>query len=257
MLRTTLLAGLAVGALTLSGCAGFFGSPGPTPQAISAQAAALIAPSRPAADLQRDAGRHTADTLLFTRVGPGWKVADLATGGGYFARLFSETVGPEGHVTAWQIGEFLNFGSYATDLKTLDDAYANVSTSEAKAGALDLPDGLDLVFTSQNYHDFHLPMLGEGAAASINAEVFRSLKPGGLYVIIDHSALAGAGLGVANELHRIDIEDVKREVRAAGFVLDGSSDVLANPDDPRTANVFDEGIRGRTDQFMLRFRKPG
>ena len=91
----------------------------------------------------------------------------------------------------------------------------------------------------------------------MNTAVFNALKPGGLYVIIDHHAVAGSDLSAANSLHRIDIEAVKREVQAAGFVLDGESDILANPADPRTASVFDPSIRGKTSQFMLRFRKPG
>jgi predicted methyltransferase len=82
------------------------------------------------------------------------------------------------------------------------------------------------------------------------------LKPGGLYVIIDHAAAAGSGTSAANTLHRIDPDAVRREVEAAGFVFEGSSDVLRNPADPRTANVFDPAIRGRTDQFALKFRKP-
>ena len=94
-------------------------------------------------------------------------------------------------------------------------------------------------------------------AARVNAAVFRALKPGGLYVVIDHHAVAGAPLSAADTVHRIDSAAVKREVQAAGFVLDGESDILANTADPLTASVFDASIRGRTSQFMLRFRKPG
>ncbi|MGZ9100571.1 MAG: class I SAM-dependent methyltransferase, partial [Brevundimonas sp.] len=93
--------------------------------------------------------------------------------------------------------------------------------------------------------------------ARVNAAVFRALRPGGLYVVIDHHAAAGAPLTAADTVHRIDVAAVKREVLAAGFVLDGESDILANAADPLTASVFDASIRGRTSQFMLRFRKPG
>ena len=91
----------------------------------------------------------------------------------------------------------------------------------------------------------------------IKSQGGRALKPGGLYVVIDHHAVAGSPLTSANSVHRIDIDAVKREVMAAGFVLDGESDILASAADPRTASVFDGSIRGRTSQFMLRFRKPG
>ena len=121
-------------------------------------------------------------------------------------------------------------------------------------------EGSDLT-VSEAYHrgvsDVASPQTPEAdTAARVNAAVFEALKPGGLYVIIDHHAVAGSPLTAANTVHRIDIEAVKREVLAAGFVLDGESDLLANAADPRTANVFDGTIRGRTSQFMLRFRKP-
>jgi predicted methyltransferase len=110
------------------------------------------------------------------------------------------------------------------------------------------------VFTAQNYHDLHnFPGL---SVAAFNKSVFDSLKPGGLFVVLDHSAPAGSGVSDTNTLHRIDVDAVKTEVMAAGFEFVASSDVLANPADPRTANVFDPSIRGKTDQFILKFRKP-
>ena len=126
-----------------------------------------------------------------------------------------------------------------------------------KFRAPEFPAGLDLVFTAQNYHDLHMGVFPGDTAEKVNAAVFQALKPGGLYVIIDHHAAAGSGHSAADGLHRMDVEAVKREVQAAGFVLDGESDVLVRTDDPMTANVFDPSIRGRTSQFMLRFRKPG
>ncbi len=100
-------------------------------------------------------------------------------------------------------------------------------------------------------------MVPADTAARINAAAFAALNPGGLYVVIDHVAAAGSDLSVADQLHRIDPDSVRAEVEAAGFVLDAQDDALINPDDPLTANVFDPAIRGRTSQFMLRFRKPG
>ena len=126
-----------------------------------------------------------------------------------------------------------------------------------RVAELDLPaNSLDLVFTAQNYHDFHLQPFPADTAARVNAEVFEALRPGGAYVVIDHYAADGSGWGPADSLHRADRAALIAEVEAAGFVLEAESDLLRNPDDPRTANVFDESIRGRTDQFVLRFVKP-
>lgn len=257
-LRHTLLAGLAAVSMTLAACATIGPNAPLSDEAVAAQSAAIAASSRPQADRDRDVARRAAETLAFSRVEPGWRVADLMTGGGYFARLFAETVGSEGRVYAWQAGEFIAYqASYGDGLRAVDAAYETVTGTDQKAVDLVLPENLDLVFTAQNYHDLHLPSFPAGTADHVNRAVFNALKPGGLYVVIDHSATSGAGLGVAGGLHRIDIADVKREVLAAGFVLDAESEALANPADPRSASVFDDSIKGQTDQFMLRFRKPG
>lgn len=225
--------------------------------ASQAYADALASPIRTGADVDRDEARHAAETLAFARVGPGQKIGDMIMGGGYFTRLFSAAVGPEGQVVAWQPAEFIGFqASYAEALA----AAAALDNVEALSGAIGdpaWPRGLDLIFTAQNYHDLHLAAFPEDTAAKVNAAAYRALKPGGLYVIIDHAAATGAGPYAPDTLHRIDVDQVRREVEAAGFVLDGASDLLVRTDDPLTANVFDPSIRGRTSQFMLRFRKPG
>jgi predicted methyltransferase len=219
-------------------------------------AAALASPVRTDEDRGRDAARHTAETLAFAGVQPGWKVADMIIGGGYFTRAFAAAVGPDGHVTAWQPDEFIGFQASYGEALTAADALPNVDGVHTAIGAPAFPSGLDLVFTAQNYHDLHLRPFAADTAAKVNAAVFAALKPGGYYVIIDHDAVAGSDLSVAHTLHRIDRATLIAEVEAAGFVLDGQSDILANPADPRTANVFDASIRGHTSQFMLRFRKP-
>ena len=221
-------------------------------------AAALADPGRPAADVERDAARRAAEILAFTGVEPGDHVADLVIGGGYFTRLFSVAVGPDGRVTAWQPGEFVSFqASNGLQLPEVDAAFDSDAGMESPFAELDLPaNSLDLVFTAQNYHDFHLQPFPADTAARVNAEVFEALRPGGAYVVIDHYAADGSGWGPADSLHRADRAALIAEVEAAGFVLEAESDLLRNPDDPRTANVFDESIRGRTDQFVLRFVKP-
>lgn len=140
---------------------------------------------------------------------------------------------------------------------TAADALPNVDGVHSAIGAPVFPSGLDLVFTAQNYHDLHLRPFATDTAEKVNAAVFAALRPGGYYVIIDHEAVSGSDLSVADSLHRIDSDIVIREVEAAGFEFDSAGAALWNDADPRTTNVFDPSIRGHTSQFMLRFRKPG
>jgi predicted methyltransferase len=219
--------------------------------------AALADKSRPAADVERDAARHPGELLAWAGVKPGQTVADFIIGGGYFTRILSAAVGPKGHVVAYQPGEFIRFqANYGVKLKEVGQL-PNVTTLDAPLSALDLPDGLDLVLTVQNYHDMHLGLFPADTAARTNAEVFKSLKPGGVYVIVDHVGPAGYGVAQPqNGLHRIDPAIVRKEVEAAGFRYDGETRLLADPADPHTANVFAPEIRGKTDQFAMKFRKP-
>jgi len=251
MARHLMLSLLA--ALSLSAGGGALAAP--VPANITA---ALADAARPQADVARDAARKPGDLLAFTGVKAGDKVADFVIGGGYFTRILSAAVGPAGVVYAYQPAEFIQYqASYGESLKTVAGAYKNVKPIDVSFQALDLPDGLDLVFTVQNYHDMHLKPFPPGTAAKVNAEIFKSLKPGGVFLIVDHAASPGAGIETADSLHRIDIATVKQEVEAAGFKLEAQSPMLANPADPHTESVFGPGIRGKTDQFVLKFRKPG
>jgi predicted methyltransferase len=218
---------------------------------------ALADPSRPAADSARDAARHPGEVLALAGVKPGDTVIDYIMGGGYFTRILSAAVGPKGVVYAYQPAEFIKFmAKYGEDQKTVAAALANVKPLNGPMVGLDLPDGADVVITVQNYHDQHLKSFPVDTAAKANAEIFKSLKPGGVYLVIDHAATAGSGLTAADTLHRIDIAAVKSEVEAAGFKLEAESPLLASKDDAHTASVFDPSIRGKTDQFILKFRKP-
>ena len=181
-------------------------------------------------------------------------------GGGYYTRIFALVVGPKGHVYSVVPSEAVEAEKPRDPLAPVnalaaEPAFANVSALVQPMKSFDPPRKLDLVFISQYYHDMHNPRFGGPDVASVNKAVFAALKPGGVYLIIDHSA-PGTGITATNTLHRIHAEAVKSEIAAAGFVLDASSDVLKNPDDPHTAMVFAPSIRGKTDQFMLRFRKP-
>ena len=222
--------------------------------------AAIANPSRPAEDVARDADRKPAETLLFAGVAPGEQIAELLPGGGYFTRIMSKAVGANGHVYALvpapRPDAPANAPDFAARVKAIaaDPAYSNVTVIAEPFGQLKTPVPVDLVWTSQNYHDLHnLPGLD---LAVFNQMVFEALKPGGTYLILDHSTVPGAGASQTSTLHRIDPQTVKEEVLAAGFVYDGQSDLLRNPQDPRTAKVFDPAIRGKTDQFILKFKKP-
>lgn len=219
--------------------------------------AVLASPIRTDEDRARDEARMAIHTVRFTHVQPGWKVADMIMGGGYFTRIFSAAVGPEGRVTAWQPAEFIAFQASYGDAADAADALPNVDVIRSPIAAPEFPQGLDLIFTAQNYHDLHLrPFEPNGTAAKVNAAAFAALKPGGWYVIVDHYAVDGSPLSVAHDLHRIDRSTVVREVEAAGFEYRSESGALWRDEDPRNANVFDPSIRGRTSQFMIAFQKP-
>lgn len=213
-------------------------------------AAALASTRRPADDRAQDATRHPAETLALSGVSPGQKIGELMAGEGYFTRLFSLAVGRQGHVyTIMRLHPSQYEHPVAEDM-------GNVTTVHADYDRFTLPAPVDLIFTARNYHDLKIASYNMGDTVGMDRAAFAALRPGGLYVVIDHSAVAGSAVDQAHPLHRIDQDEVRREVESVGFVYDGDSQMLRNPQDPRTANVFDPSIRGHTDQFFMRFRKP-
>jgi predicted methyltransferase len=221
-------------------------------------ASAVADPSRPAADKAVDPERKPAELLAFAGVKPGMVVVDLIPGGGYFTRLFSSAVGPKGRVIAYVPDEMLARSDRAlTGIKAVaaEPGRANVTVQHNPMMA-PVPDNVaDIVWTSQNYHDFHnMPGVD---VIGFNKLIFKLLRPGGTYVVVDHAAAPGSGTTHTADLHRIDPATARSEIEAAGFVFAGESDVLANPADPHTSKVFDPSIRGHTDKFVYRFRKPG
>jgi len=221
--------------------------------------AAVSDPNRPETDRARDANRKPAESLAFAGVKPGDRVADIIPGGGYFTRLFSKAVGPTGYVYAYMPSNIddLYKKHGITVPPPPDPNYPNVSYIHAPIEKFVTPEKLDIAWTSQNYHDLHDKFFGPPDINVVNKAVYDSLKPGGVFIVLDHAAEKGSGLRDTDTLHRIDEDTVKKEVEAAGFKFAGESDVLRNPNDPRTAKVFDPSIRGKTDQFILKFRKPG
>jgi len=216
--------------------------------------------SRPEADSQRDGERKPADTLAFSGVKPGATVIELMPGGGYYTRLLSKVAGPKGHLYALVPAPRPDAAPGAPDrslpVKAIAAAsgYGNISVLVQPIKSLELPSQADLVWTSNNYHDVkNVPGID---MLAFNKAVFDALKPGGHYLVIDHAAAADAPADVTNTLHRISGEVVKEEALAAGFVLEGASEVLHNATDGHDLKVFDPAIRGKTDQFVLKFVKP-
>lgn len=231
-----------------------------TPVVPKPIAAAVADPARPQADRDRDADRKPAECIAFAGLKPGQRIADLLPGGGYFTRIFSGVVGPKGEVLAIATPKRPDAPpdrpepSAAVRAISADPHYKNVNVSVEKLVELKLPEKLDMVWTSQNYHDVHnVPNIDLGA---FNKAVFDSLKPGGIYIVIDHAAEKGAGFTVTSTLHRSDPDAVKTEVMAAGFEFVGSSDVIANPADDHKTAVFEKGLHDKTDRYLLKFRKP-
>jgi predicted methyltransferase len=248
---------LSLAALT---CALLAGLPAEAAPGVPSYVTAAVADSaRPADQKAQDATRKPEEVLAFAGVKPGDKVIDLMPGAGYYTRIFSKIVGPKGVVYALQPAEMNKAAPQR--LKSLqgfagNKDYPNVVILVQPIAEMQLPKNLDVVWTSQNYHDLHDPFMGSPDMAKINKAIYKALKPGGLYVVLDHAAAAGTGTSKTNDLHRIDPAAVKAEVTAAGFEFVGESDVLRNPADDHTLPVFDKGIKGRTDKFIYKFRKP-
>lgn len=224
--------------------------------AASLFAPSLLAESRPA-DALSDPSMKGAEVIRFMSLQPGARVADIVAG--RFVRALSQAVGPSGMVYAVEPAEVIKVHPGVVGMiKSLAStpAYSNVVLSTDPIDALALPHGLDAVFIRQNYHDLHDKFMGPADVALFNRHIFEALKPGGVFVVLDHADAAGSGLRDTETLHRIDVAAVKAEVARAGFVFDAESSILANPADDHTKTVFDPSVRGKTDQFLLRFKRP-
>jgi len=222
--------------------------------------AAVADTGRPSADTQRDENRKPAEMLAFAGITPGKVVVDLLPGGGYFTRIFAKAVEPNGRVYAY----ISNAGDARVkasgkdpdnQFADLKQAYKNLGVIHGDLNEFVTPEPVDVVWTSDNYHDLHNPGL-KTDIAKLNQQIFKALKPGGYYVIIDHKAQDTADDDVTNKLHRVKEATVKQEVQAAGFKLVAEGHDLANPADDGSKRVQESDVRGKTNQFMLKFQKP-
>ncbi len=226
-------------------------------QAIPAAIAKAVADPGRAEDAKIDARRHVAELVAFSGAKPGDRVLELIPGSGYFTRVFSKVVGPTGKVYAELPAEMEKGHPGSDKMRALaKQGYGNIEILVQPAAALRVPKPVDVVFTSQNYHDYPDSFMGPTDPALLDKAVFAALKPGGVYIVIDHAAETGSGLRDTDTLHRIDPAIVRKQVTDAGFEYVGESDVLRNPADDHTLKVFDKAIRGHTDQFTYKFRKP-
>ena len=216
---------------------------------------AIADPSRPKADVTADAIRDPADTLAFSGVKPGMTVAELFPGGGYFTRMISDIVGPKGKIIAIENAGWKGAG------KADQEMIASLPTKNVELqinpfGQMQIAQPVDLFWITQNYHDLKIAKYGAVDLAAFNKQVFAALKPGGVYLVIDHQANPGTTLAQIADLHRVEKAEVIREVEAAGFKLAGEGKFLNHPGDDHTKTIFDKAIQGKTDQYALKFVKP-
>jgi predicted methyltransferase len=242
--------------------------------------------ARPQSDRDRDINRRPAEVIAFAGIKPGDKIADLMPGGGYFTRIFCAIAGDEGHVYAVTVPRTIprqTPNQAATPAATpsfepctnvtpvtlatrnrpapelhsdSDDpgwVYEYYQQSPAAENLL-LPEPVDVIWTSENYHDLHNPAFGSPDMARVTKSFFAALKPGGILIIQDHTAKAKSGARDTQTLHRIDPELVKREVMSAGFKFVGKSKLLRHKEDTLTTKAHD--MHGKSDRFILKFRRP-
>jgi predicted methyltransferase len=220
---------------------------------------AIAAKDRTDADRALDAGRKPGEVFAFFKIAPGQKIGELFAGGGYSTEIMARVVGDTGKIWAQNSKEVLDrFARKPWSERAAKPVMKNVVGVEAP---IDAPfpaeaKDLDLVITILNYHD---AVWQKADRPKMNKAVFDALKSGGIYAIIDHSAVAGSGTRDCETLHRIDEEIVKKEVLEAGFKLDGESQLLRNAEDKRDWNSSPRNAgerRGTSDRFTLRFVKP-
>jgi predicted methyltransferase len=261
----------------------------PVPKVI---ANAVSNPDRPDADRARDAARKPAEVIAFAGLKPGATVVDFIPGNGYFTRIFANIVGNSGHVYAIDPAELVlrkmgpppaQAGGAPMPKRAPDEAgpaqvpdttdaaalskffdqrfdpkgqFKNVTFLVESDTSMSIPVSADLVWTSRNYHDLHNPAFGSPDMVKLDRSIYETLKPGGIFLVLDHSTAPGKGFSQTNTLHRSDPEAVVAEVEQAGFKLVGRSDLLANPADDHTKPVFDPSLRDHTDQYILKFQRP-
>jgi predicted methyltransferase len=233
--------------------------PKPGADAGLAVAAAIDAPERLLTDRVFDAQRRPGEVLRFFGIRPGMTVLDLYSGGGYYTEILSFLVGPSGRVVAHNNTAYLEFAKKDLAARFTPGRLQNVERLVAENNELRLPPArFDAVLMSLSWHDVYHEDAGWPRidGPRLLAEIGQAMKPGAVLGVIDHAAVTGAPAEVGGTLHRIDPERLRQDITRGGFVLEAESQVLRNPEDDHTKPIFDPAIRGRTDQVVMRFRKP-
>jgi len=203
-----------------------------------------------------------SELIRFAGVDAGSILIDVYPGDGDWTRRFSDLAGPKGRVYSFVPAEVAHFKNDPLGrMRTLakEPGRENVEAVSADLVAMsEVTQPADILWLHLFYHDLHTALIKDkgATAADFNRAVYERLKPGGAYIIVDHAAAAGSGTSDTQSLHRIDPASVRKEVAAAGFVLDVESAMLANKDDPHSVKVFDPSIKGKTDRFAYRFVRP-
>ena len=232
-----------------------------TAAAVSIYEAAVATATRPEEDRASDEGRKPAQVLEFAGIEPGMTVLDMFSGSGWYAEIIAHVVGDSGHVIAHSNEVYKKFVGESLAERFAGGRVPNTEILMAENNHLTLEENsLDAVMLGLSFHDIYNEnaeygwVLLDGPA--FLAELKKGLRPGGIVAVVDHKAEAGAPAETGNTLHRIDPAIVVADMEAAGFVCEAISDMLSNPHDDLAQSVFTEGIRGKTDRMVMRFRNP-
>lgn len=217
--------------------------------------------ARTEAAVKMDEGRKPAEVLQFAGLQEGARVIDMLGANQYWAEIIAPAIGPTGSVVVWQPNQFLNDKRRAT--------FAEFAARQSNVMLINSPfedpklgtNAYDFMIMNLDYHDVYWQN-PERKIPPMNPDewlkaLYAAMRPGATVLVIDHVASAGGDTReVVEKLHRIDPAVIKADFQRAGFVLEAESDILRNPADDHSLNVFDEKIRGKTDRAMFRFRKP-
>lgn len=223
--------------------------------------AAVDNAGRSEGDIARDAGRKPEQVMGFFGIEPGMQVLDMFAGGGYYTELLAYVVGPHGSVISHSNEAYAQFVGDEAVKRYADGRLPNVEILMAENNELRLPrEEFDAVMLILAFHDIYYVAPDNGwpkiDGPKLLSELFKGMKPGAMLGVVDHFAEAGSPRETGGTLHRIDPSIVISEMQAAGFVLEARSDVLRNTQDDYSKNMADPAVRGKTDRFVMRFRKP-
>jgi predicted methyltransferase len=216
---------------------------------------AVADPARPAGYKAADEFRKPAETLAFAGVRPGMVVGEFYPAGGYFTRMLSDVVGPDGRIYAI---ENKGWNDSVRDDRAMlaEGKWKNVSLDVQPFGTVNFPKPLDLAWVTQNYHDLKIAQYGNVDTVAFDRAVYAALKPGGIFFILDHQGWPGMTPADIAKVHRVDKAQVIREVTSAGFQLAAEGAFLHQASDDHHLPIFDKKVRGHTDQYALKFVKP-